>query len=102
MASTSIRATGNYPRHADVLIAFRKGRWEVGVRVHATILVIRVARKRDATGGELSGVHHVDVSVSNGASLESVAKARNHTTTEGNTKRAAPSMEMSSDKARGA
>lgn len=83
MPFTPTRTTVAYPRHDDVLIAFRNGRWEVGVASTSPSMSYASRQGALAIAREFSEVHHVDVWVSNGASLECVASGRSHIKPDG-------------------
>ena len=99
MAFTSTSTTTPSPRHDDVLTLgdVRSGRWEVGVA--STEPSVSYAPREGATAiaRKFSKVHHVDVWVSNGPSLECVASNRRHTKPEDDAKRSTPLAGMFSN-----
>ena len=98
MAFTSTSTTTPSPRHDDVLIAFRSGRWEVGVASTSPSVSYASREGAIAIARKFSKVHHVDVWVSNGPSLECAASNRRHTTPEDDAKISTPLAGMFSSR----
>jgi hypothetical protein len=98
VAHFSPEGHGRMLRPATSLIAFRSGRWEVGVASTSPSVSYASREGAIAIARKFSKVHHVDVWVSNGPSLECVASNRRHTKSEDDAKKSTPLAGMFSNK----
>jgi hypothetical protein len=68
--------TDTSPCHDDVLIAFRKGRWEIGTVSRPPSITCVSLEAAMTIAGAFSTVHLVDVWLSHGVSLRRVVSIR--------------------------